>query len=612
LYLHLKNISLKNKILLLTALLVCFSVTAGAQPDTARLVILHTNDLHSHLNGFSPESEYSPLTVNDDQTVGGFARIAALIREEKEKEGNNLLVLDAGDFLMGTFFASLEESTGFQLKLMKQMGYDMVTLGNHEFDFGPEALAKILIRSSEGNSSPLLVASNLAFSKKDPGDDALEALFSNGTIKRYRIIERSGLKIGIFGILGYNAIHDAPLVRPAFFENPVRTARKYAKLLKEKEKVDLVICLSHSGVSRDAEGHWAGEDVKLAEKVPQIDVIISGHTHTLINDNLVINGTPVVQTGAYGTGLGRLDLEIKNGMVVHSDSRVIPVNDAIAGDAQVQKKINDQENLISKAFLNSLNLKYTSIVTETAFPLVCNEDTLLENSNLGPLISDAIYSYLNTNTPRGVDVSLFAAGMVRDNILPGKTGKQSVADIYRVAPLGSGKDSVPGYPLARVYVTGKELKGIMEILYMAPAGNKDNYIYFGGLRATYDPHKGLLRKITSIETGDSLKGFTPVDWSKHNTKLYSLSASVYLLQFVGIIKKLSHGLVKVTLKNENGQPLKSIDEAVIDGDPGTPGIQEVKEWRALVWYLQNQPDVNGDSIPDMPEYYRTGSPRLHE
>ncbi len=603
---------MNKKLLLLTVPLLFWSCMVLAQPEPVRLVILHTNDLHSHLDGFSPESEYTPLTVNDDHTVGGFARIAALIGEEREKEGNKLLVLDAGDFLMGTFFAPLEPSTGFQLKLMKQMGFDMVTLGNHEFDFGPEVLAKILVSSCEGNSAPLLVASNLAFSKKDHGDDDLEALFENGTLKPYRIIERGGLRIGIFGILGYSAIHDAPLVRPARFKDPVKTAKKYARFLKNKEKADLVICLSHSGVARDKDGQWAGEDVELAKKVPGIDVIISGHTHTLIDDNLVVNGTPIVQTGAYGTGLGRLELEVKDGKVVHSDSRVIPINDAIPGDPQIQEKIDEQEKLISKDFLKSLDLEYSSIITETAFPVLCDEDTLLEQSNLGPLISDAIYSYLNRNIPGGVDVSLFAAGMVRDNILPGMTGKQSVADLFRVAPLGSGKDSIPGYPLARVYVTGKELKGILEILYIAPAGNKDNYIYFGGLRATYDPHKGLLHKITSIETGDPVKGFTPVDWSKHNTKLYSLSASVYLLQFVGIIKKLSHGLVRVTLKNEDGQPLKSIDDGIIDGNASAPGIQEVKEWIALVWFLQNQPDVNGDGIPDIPEYYRTGSPRLYE
>jgi len=227
------------------------------------------------------------------------------------------------------------------------------------------------------------------------------------------------------------------------------------------------------------------------------------------------------------------------------------------------------------------------------------------------LISDAVYSYVNFHNPPGADISLFLAGLVFDDIRPGATGKQSLADIFRVVSMGSGKDDIPGYPLARIYVTGKELKGIMEVLYLAPSSSPDNYIYFAGLRATFNPEKGLLKKITSIETGDSEKGFTPVDWSKKNKKLYSLTANTYLLEFVGIIKKLSHGLVKVTLKNEKGEPLQSIYDAMIDADPDKPGTQEVKEWMALVWYLQQQPDINGNGIPDIPVYYSTGSPRLH-
>jgi 5'-nucleotidase len=201
---------------------------------------------------------------------------------------------------------------------------------------------------------------------------------------------------------------------------------------------------------------------------------------------------------------------------------------------------------------------------------------------------------------------------VFDDIIPGATGKQSLADIFRVVPMGSGKDDIPGYPLAGVFVTGKELKGIMEILYLAPSGSADNYIYFGGLRATFNPEKGLLKKITSIEIGDAKKGFTPVDWSRKNKKLYSLTANTYLLEFVGIIKKLSHGLVKVTLKNEKGEPIPSMQSAVIDADPDKPGKQEVKEWMALIWFLQLQPDINGNGLPDIPSYYRTASPRLHK
>ena len=603
---------MKINSLCIAVMLLVFPNLANAQESSHKLIILHTNDLHSRLNGYAPEIDYSPETVNDDNTIGGFARIAALIEAEKEKYGDQVLVLDAGDFLMGTLFHALELQTGFQLPLMKKMGYDLVGLGNHEFDFGPGTLAAIFDRSLKSGSVPLLTLSNMVFSEKDTADNRLKALVDKGVIKPYQVIEKNGLKIGIFGILGYVAIHDAPLSRPVEFKDPLKTAKEITALLCEKEKVDLVICLSHSGLGKDDAGNWAGEDVTLAQKVPDIDVIISGHTHTLIDKPLVVNGVPIVQAGAYGAGLGRLELEIGQGKVMRSDAKVVPITDAIAASPVVQQAIVTQEKLISKNILAPLGLEYSSLVAETRFPLICNEGKEASTSNLGMLIADAINAFVSEKSPEGAGIALFPTGMVRDNIVPGNTGKQSVADLFRVLSLGSGNDGIPGYPLARVYVTGKELKGIMEVLYLAPSSSPDNYMYFSGVDASFNPDKGLLKKITCIQIHDKdKKDYMPVDWSKHNAKLYSLTANTYLLEFIGIIKKLSKGLVRVTLKDANGNPINSINEAIIDADPAVEGVQEIKEWMALLWYLQQQSDINGNGIPDIPEIYRTGLPRLH-
>jgi 5'-nucleotidase len=202
-------------------ILMVFFLTGSsyAQPEPSKkLIILHTNDLHSRLNGFSPEVEYSPLRPNDDQTLGGFARIATLIAREREQYGSEVLVMDAGDFLMGTFFSTMEATYGFQLSLMKKMGYDFVNLGNHEFDYGPWSLAKILGKSADSNTIPFLIASNISFSAKDTSDDALKALIDRKILNTYRVVEKNGLRLGIFGILGVSAIDDAPLARPVKFE----------------------------------------------------------------------------------------------------------------------------------------------------------------------------------------------------------------------------------------------------------------------------------------------------------------------------------------------------------------------------------------------------------
>ena len=118
----------------LTILLVINTLILASQEKT--ITVIHTNDMHSRLNGFAPESAYTPLSVNDDATIGGFTRLASIIAAEKSRVGGSVLVIDAGDFLMGTLFHTAEAETGFQLGLMKKMGYDIVALGNHEFDFG--------------------------------------------------------------------------------------------------------------------------------------------------------------------------------------------------------------------------------------------------------------------------------------------------------------------------------------------------------------------------------------------------------------------------------------------------------------------------------------------
>lgn len=608
-----KSVKAMRKYEAFALLLFCsfYEVAYAQEKPGQKLVILYTNDLHSRISGFPSAGKHPDDGSGETDTLGGFARIATLIKEEKRQYGENVLVLDAGDFLMGTFFSMLEESTGYQLSLMKKMGYDAVTLGNHEFDFGPQALANIIAQSADNGYVPSIVTSNLIFSKKDTTDDALEALFEEKILNTFLIVERNGLRIGIFGILGQVATGNSPRTHPVKFKDPVKTARKYARYLKETGKANIVICLSHGGITMDKNGEWSGEDVLLARQVPEIDLIISGHTHILLEKPAIVNGTPVVLAGSYGEWLGRYELGWENGRISQPDARVIPVTDAIPVDTAVQHLITKQEQVISEKILKPCNLFDSTIVAETSFPLICSLDTLLEESNLGLLISDAVWSYVNSNNQPGTDISFFPAGLISDNIFPGKTGKQTVADIFRTIPQGNGKDNIPGYPLARVYVTGHELKGILEVLYLAPSLSRDNYIYTSGLRATFNPEKGLLRKITSIEVGNAENGFIPVDYSKRNKKLYSITADSYVLGFVSIIKKLSKHLIVITLKNELGVPIWSIDEAIIDANPDLSGIQEVKEWMALVWFLQQQPDINGNGIGDIKDYYRTGNPGLH-
>jgi len=209
---------------------------------------------------------------------------------------------------------------------------------------------------------------------------------------------------------------------------------------------------------------------------------------------------------------------------------------------------------------------------------------------------------VNKYSVEGSDVSMVAAGVIRDKFAPGVL---SAPDVFSVMSLGSGSDNIPGYPLARLYVTGKELKNILEILQVAYKSTPDNYCYYSGLRIEYDPGRGLLKKISKIEiinqpAGGSIKG---IDFSKKNKALYSITANSYMLEFIGIIKKMSFGLINVVPKDASGNPVTDMKRAIIDMNESIPGIQEGKEWLALLEFIGSMKDFDNNRIPDIDKKY---------
>lgn len=585
------------KIISISLLLFVVTISISGQNEK-KISILHSNDLHSRLTGFAPEADYTPETINDDKTVGGFARIATIIKNEKAKNPEGTIVVDAGDFLMGTLFHSMETRTGFQLQLMSQMGYDVTCLGNHEFDFGPESLAKILAISSASGEIPSVLIGNMEFSGKDTRDDGLEKLYSENVLERKVILTREGLKIGFFSILGKDAVSVAPRAEPVKFSKQVSYARNIVKEL-QYNGCDIIICVSHSGLSR-VDGKWVGEDFELAQEVPGISLIISGHTHSKLTEPLVVNGIPVVQAGEYGENIGKLSLIVSSGKVKVENYSLIPVDDKIAGDKAITDLIERQKSKIVTEILAPLGLNFTSPVAETSFPVSGNSSGGFRESNMGPLVADAIHSYVNKNSSRGTDVSLVSAGVLRDNFVKGVL---TAPDIFRVMSLGSGSDNYPGYPLSRLYVTGKELKSILEILLVAYNKSPDYFCYYSGIKVDYDPEKRMLKKIQNIDVVKSNGSIQKVSFSKKDKTLYSLTANSYMLDFIGIIKKMSHGLINVVPKDSDGKKVTNMKTAVIDINESVEGIQEGKEWLALMQFLGSMKDTNTNSIPDINQKY---------
>ncbi|MBT4410416.1 MAG: hypothetical protein HOC82_11285, partial [Bacteroidetes bacterium] len=206
-------------------------------------------------------------------------------------------------------------------------------------------------------------------------------------------------------------------------------------------------------------------------------------------------------------------------------------------------------------------------------------------------------------------ITMAVAGLIRDEIKPGTSGEQLVNDLFRVVPLGSGVfDNSAGYSLAQVYLTASEIKNILEAMMLAPKISTGNYPYWAGIQYKYNPRRILLDQVYEVALGDPVNGYKKIDLSKKNDKLYSLTTNNYILEFFGLVEEVTFGLLKVSPKDRSGNPVTDLNDLVLDGKPDQAGLQEMKEWEGFIKYLSQFPDINGNGIPDIPEYYKNPNP----
>jgi 5'-nucleotidase / UDP-sugar diphosphatase len=337
---------------------ILLSNSARALPaDKRTFAILHTNDMHSSFIGMGPSPDYSPFTLGDDATRGGYARLAGLIGKRREalKDKGPVLVLDAGDYSMGTAFGAASRETGGELRLMARVGYDATTFGNHEFDLGPDGLGKSIGVAAKAGPVPAVLASNTHFATEDAALAELKRLAKEGVLRRYVVIERGGLRFGLFGVLGKEAQFYSGGAAPATFGDAIETGKELVKLLRETEKVDVVIALSHGGLEKDKDGKYTdGDDVRLAREVPGIDVVIGGHSHTELREAILVNGrTPVVQAGSVSQNLGELVITIEGDKLTVDSYTLHAIDDTVAGDRAVADEIEQLKSTVTSAVFAS-------------------------------------------------------------------------------------------------------------------------------------------------------------------------------------------------------------------------------------------------------------------
>ena len=412
---------------------------SAAADGKKTFTILHTNDMHTSFIGMGPAADYTPFALNDDATLGGYARLAAMIAKRKAaRQGQGpVLVLDAGDYSMGTAFAAATREIGGELKLMGMMGYDATTFGNHEFDLGPDGLGRSISVAAKAGRIPAVLPSNTDFTKKDKTLADLQRLARDGVIRRYVVIERGGIRFGIFGLLGKEAMHYTS-GGATTFADPIETAKEMVALLREKEKVDLVIALSHGGVEKGKDGRYTeGEDVHLARDVPGIDVVISGHSHTFLNEATIVNDrTPVVQTGKESKCLGELVITIDGNKLTVESYKLYPIDDSIAGDRAIAAEIDKLKKGVTAAVFASRGYSIDQPLAIAPQDLPNTFSDIAASTLLANLCTDAFRKATKA------DIGFTVNGTMRAGLT---TGEDRRADRLRRLRRGAARRRYCGY-----------------------------------------------------------------------------------------------------------------------------------------------------------------------
>ncbi len=582
--------------------------------------ILHTNDMHSAFIGMGPAADYTPFTLNDDTTRGGFARLATLIvkRKEMRKDQGPVLVLDAGDYSMGTAFGAATRETGGELQLMSLMGYHATTFGNHEFDLGPDGLGKSIGMAAQAGRVPAVLASNTNLAANDATLADLQRLARDGALRRYLVIESGGIRFGIFGVLGKEAIFYTS-GGAVTFSDAIETAKEMVTVLREKEKVDVVICLSHGGVEKGKDGTFAdGDDVRLAKVVQGIDVVIGGHSHTALQEAIIVNGrTPVVQAGRNGENLGELVVTLDGGKLKVDSYQLYPIDDTIPGDRTIANEIEKLKESVTGVVFASRGYSIDQPLAMVPQDLPNTFTDIAASTPLANLITDAFREATKA------DIGFSANGLMRAGLTRGKSGVQTVYDVFAVAPLGAGVvDPTAGSALVTGYFTGQELKNLLEFwLVDNPAHPGEYFPRASGMRFRYDQSRPKFNVVTAIELGDLDRGYRAIDITEKDERLYSLTCPLMLGKIVVAIPNYTKGKLALVPKNKAGQPLTSKVEALDDPRSDTPdllpppgttdkgsvattthkgAVREIKEWQAIMDYLRSLPVKSQGELPTIP------------
>ena len=580
--------------LLLFSVLLGIPAAYGQAPEAGKtLDILFSHDTHSHLNTFT-------TVVEDEETdIGGFARANTLIKAQRAKNPDTL-VIDGGDFSMGTLIQTVFETQAAELRMLGYMGCDVTTFGNHEFDYRSKGLANMLASArASGDAVPSIVVCNVDWDAMETaglteGQQMLRNAFAAYGVQDYTVVQKGDVRIAVVGVFGKDALACAPTCELKF-KDPVEAVKATVAAIKANETVDMIVCVSHSGTWEDES---KSEDELLAKAVPDLDLILSGHTHTEIEEPIQHGSTYVVSCGEYGKNLGELTLtQQADGRWAMSAYELIPITSDIAVHAATQQTIDSFMDTVDTDYLARFGYTKDQVLAENDIVFSTQKDleNIHEEHNLGDIIADAyVYAVENAADYDGVpvDLAVVPSGTVRDTYARGDI---TVEQVFNSFSLGIGADGVPGYPLISVYLTGREIRTAAEIDASVSDFMTTARLYCSGLNFTYNPHRLLLNKVTDVCLEDDGQRVALED-----DKLYRIVADLYSGQMLSAVTDMSYGVLSIVPKYADGTPITDFEDVII-----TENGRELKAWDSIARYMASFADTDGDGIANVPAYYST-------
>lgn len=563
-----------KKVLMMVAcliLLCSLSMVAAAEEESTEVTILFTHDLHSHL---------LPSTRSDGSQFGGYARLMTAIREQKELDPDAILV-DAGDFAMGSLFQTAYTTAATELRIMGAMGYDATTFGNHEFDYLPNGLVAMLNAAVDsGDPLPSIVDANYlppVEGQEGYDDEAVmvwKALNDYG-VEDYMILERGGIYYVIFGLVGFDSDDCAPN-SGMILEDPAVAAQRVvdeatAECVEKYGVEPFVIALSHSGTSGGQ-----GEDVELAEKVDGIHVIVSGHTHTILEQPLLVGDTYIVSCDEYGKNLGVIKMAYRtDGTAEMTDYQLIPINEKVEEDPEIAALVESYKGEVETNYLSRYGVSFDEVLLNNPYEFDSAGATAstAHESTLGNLFSDSYKWAVEQTTGQTVDLALTAAGVIRETI---PVGDVTVSDVFNAASLGVGTEG----ELVGVYITGADLMNAFEVDASVYPLMHSAQLFMSGAEYSYNTNRMIFNKVDYAMLRRNDGSLEAID----KDKLYFVVTGMYAAQMLGSVEETSMGLLTITPRDAQGDPIAVEDlvNYVIHDEHGNP----LKEWYAITSYLQ--------------------------